>query len=34
MTDFVAAFGWLFDPVNWAGPGGIPVRTNRRPTLH
>lgn len=27
MTDFVAAFGWLFDPVNWAGPGGIPART-------
>ena len=27
MTDFVAAFGWLFDPTNWAGPGGIPVRT-------
>jgi osmoprotectant transport system permease protein len=27
MTDFVAAFQWLFDPVNWAGPGGIPART-------
>lgn len=27
MTDFAAAFGWLFDPVNWSGPGGIPVRT-------
>ncbi|MEN2737672.1 ABC transporter permease [Microbacterium sp. X-17] len=27
MTDFAAAFGWLFDPVNWAGPGGIPART-------
>lgn len=27
MTDFIAAFQWLFDPVNWAGPGGIPART-------
>lgn len=27
MTDFFAAFQWLFDPVNWAGPGGIPART-------
>jgi osmoprotectant transport system permease protein len=27
MTDFVAAFGWLSDPTNWAGPGGIPART-------
>ncbi|MFE4948901.1 ABC transporter permease [Leifsonia sp. NPDC056665] len=27
MTDFAAAFAWLFDPVNWVGPGGIPVRT-------
>lgn len=27
MTDFIAAFGWLVDPVNWAGPGGIPART-------
>jgi len=27
MTDFFAAFAWLTDPVNWAGPGGIPART-------
>ncbi|KQR54652.1 glycine/betaine ABC transporter permease [Leifsonia sp. Leaf336] len=27
MTDFIAAFQWLVDPVNWAGPGGIPART-------
>jgi len=27
MTDIVAAFGWIFDPNNWAGPGGIPART-------
>ena len=27
MTDIVAALAWLFDPVNWAGPGGIPART-------
>ncbi|MGO4535408.1 ABC transporter permease [Leifsonia sp. 2MCAF36] len=26
MTDFVAAFGWLADPANWAGPSGIPTR--------
>lgn len=26
MTDLLAAFGWIFDPANWAGPGGIPVR--------
>jgi osmoprotectant transport system permease protein len=27
MTDFLAAFQWLFEPANWAGPGGIPART-------
>lgn len=27
MTDIVAAFGWIFDPANWAGAGGIPART-------
>ncbi len=27
MTDLLAAFQWLFDPANWAGPGGIPART-------
>ena len=27
MTDIVAAFGWIFDPNNWAGPGGFPART-------
>ncbi|WP_431221172.1 ABC transporter permease [Leifsonia xyli] len=26
MTDILAAFGWIFDPVNWAGPSGIPAR--------
>nr|WP_330216812.1 hypothetical protein [Leifsonia xyli] len=26
MTDFIAAFGWLLDPANAAGPGGIPTR--------
>ncbi|AAT89073.1 glycine/betaine ABC transporter permease [Leifsonia xyli subsp. xyli] len=26
MTDFIAAFGWLFDPANTAGPRGIPTR--------
>ncbi|MGO4593925.1 ABC transporter permease [Leifsonia sp. 2TAF2] len=26
MTDIVAAFGWIFDPVNWSGPNGIPMR--------
>ncbi|HEV7182936.1 MAG TPA: ABC transporter permease [Leifsonia sp.] len=26
MTDILAAFGWLSDPANWAGPGGIPTR--------
>ena len=23
---FADAFGWLFDPVNWSGPKGIPLR--------
>lgn len=27
MTDFLAAFQWLFAPANWAGPAGIPART-------
>jgi osmoprotectant transport system permease protein len=27
MTDILAAFGWIFDPANWAGAGGIPART-------
>ncbi|MBN9632371.1 MAG: ABC transporter permease, partial [Actinobacteria bacterium] len=27
MTDFIAAFQWLFAPANWAGPAGIPART-------
>jgi osmoprotectant transport system permease protein len=27
MTDVFAAFAWIFDPTNWAGPGGIPART-------
>ncbi|GAB3577675.1 ABC transporter permease [Leifsonia lichenia] len=26
MTDILAAFAWIFDPANWAGAGGIPVR--------
>jgi osmoprotectant transport system permease protein len=26
MTAWYSAFVWLFDPANWAGPGGIPVR--------
>lgn len=26
MTDIVAAFGWIFDPANWAGASGIPAR--------
>jgi osmoprotectant transport system permease protein len=26
MTDILAAFGWIFDPVNWSGPNGIPIR--------
>ncbi|MFP3465237.1 ABC transporter permease [Leifsonia sp. SIMBA_070] len=26
MTDVLAAFGWIFDPANWVGPSGIPVR--------
>jgi osmoprotectant transport system permease protein len=24
---FADAFAWLFDPVNWSGPKGIPLRT-------
>ena len=27
MTDILAAFAWIADPANWAGPGGIPART-------
>ncbi|GAB2525336.1 ABC transporter permease [Paramicrobacterium agarici] len=27
MSLFAAAFAWLFDPANWAGASGIPVRT-------
>ncbi|MGH1548873.1 ABC transporter permease [Leifsonia poae] len=27
MTDILAAFQWIADPANWAGPGGIPART-------
>ncbi|MDN4596273.1 ABC transporter permease [Leifsonia virtsii] len=27
MTDILAAFGWIFDPANWVGAGGIPART-------
>lgn len=26
MTDILAAFGWIVDPANWAGAGGIPAR--------
>jgi osmoprotectant transport system permease protein len=26
MTDILAAFGWVFDPANWVGAGGIPAR--------
>ncbi|SEH86679.1 MULTISPECIES: ABC transporter permease [unclassified Leifsonia] len=26
MTDVLAAFGWIFDPVNWPGASGIPAR--------
>jgi len=26
MTDVLAALQWIFDPVNWSGPNGIPVR--------
>ncbi len=26
MTEWHSAFGWLLDPANWSGPGGIPVR--------
>lgn len=26
MTDVLAALQWIFDPVNWSGPNGIPIR--------
>ncbi len=26
MNGFEEAFAWLADPVNWAGPGGVPTR--------
>ncbi|ERK71160.1 ABC transporter permease [Leifsonia aquatica] len=26
MTDILAAFAWVFDPANWAGPSGILAR--------
>ncbi|WP_085368430.1 ABC transporter permease [Leifsonia sp. NCR5] len=26
MTDILAAFAWVFDPANWAGPSGIAAR--------
>lgn len=26
MTDILAAFQWILDPTNWAGPSGIPAR--------
>ncbi len=26
MNLFIEALGWLVDPLNWSGPGGIPVR--------
>jgi osmoprotectant transport system permease protein len=29
MTDVIAAFQWLFNPVNWAGPDGIPTRVGQ-----
>ena len=30
MTAWYSAFAWLFDPVNWAGPGGIPARVGEQ----